>query len=542
MPSSEQPSKAALQAPSPGAATVFDQVGEHLGAVTLDDAPPRLESNRAQARADTEQHFRSIFDQAAVGVAQVALDGRWIDVNPQLCAIFGYSREELLATTFQAITHPDDLNTDLDHVRRVLAGEIATYAMEKRYRRKDGTFIWASLTVSLVRDAERGGKPLYFIKVVKDIDARKRAEATAAKAAAFLRAAIDALPASTAVVNKAGEIVIVNRQWREFATENGGSSCTVSEGANYLDICESATIDWADGRTMADSLRSVLEGGPDPAPLEYACHSPAQQRWFQALIHGFTHGVDRFAVITHQDVTAVRVSASLEAAHRERETVAIIAAGVAHEFNSLLLAASIYIHQHASQGSGPGGAPVAKAIEMVQQAQRLAASLLNLYTESEAGGAEPMSLYPWLPETVVRLAAALPPGIHVATEVEFDLPEAMGHALGLEQVTRNLLINAANALGDRGEIRVSAKSATVDGRPVVEIRVSDDGPGIPESQRSQVFEPGFSTMPRSHRSGLGLTIAARLLEQFGGSIAYETNSPSGSTFVVRLCAHTGEHS
>ncbi len=123
---------------------------------------------------ETEERFRATFEQAAVGIAQVAPDGRWLLVNQRLCEIVGYTQAELLARTFQDITHPDDLAADLDLVRQVLAGEIDTYSMEKRYIRKDGSIVWVNLTVALVREAT--GEPKYFISVVEDITKRKRAE------------------------------------------------------------------------------------------------------------------------------------------------------------------------------------------------------------------------------------------------------------------------------------------------------------------------------------------------------------------------------
>ena len=104
-------------------------------------------------RAALEELNRATFEQAAVGIAHVGIDGRWLRVNDKLCAIVGYPREELLQLTFQDITHPDDLEADLDYVRQVLSGEIKTYSMEKRYFRKDGSLVWVNLTVSLVRTA-----------------------------------------------------------------------------------------------------------------------------------------------------------------------------------------------------------------------------------------------------------------------------------------------------------------------------------------------------------------------------------------------------
>lgn len=123
---------------------------------------------------ESEERFRATFEHAAVGAAQVGIDGRWLRVNRRLCEIVGYSEDELRARTFQEITHPDDLEEDLELTRKMLAGELQTYTLEKRYIRKDGSGVWVNLTVSLVRDAS--GEPGYFIAVVEDISERKKAE------------------------------------------------------------------------------------------------------------------------------------------------------------------------------------------------------------------------------------------------------------------------------------------------------------------------------------------------------------------------------
>ncbi len=140
--------------------------------VVLTDISERRKAESAQR--DSEQRYRAIFEQAAVGFARLSTDGCWLDVNQRLCEIVGYSREELLTKTFQDITFPDDLVPDLEYVRQLLSGEIKTYALEKRYRRKDGVIVWVNLTVSLVR--ELNGAPGYFISVVEDISQRKRAQ------------------------------------------------------------------------------------------------------------------------------------------------------------------------------------------------------------------------------------------------------------------------------------------------------------------------------------------------------------------------------
>ncbi|AKJ03672.1 PAS domain S-box-containing protein [Archangium gephyra] len=124
--------------------------------------------------AELLRHFQATFEQAAVGLAHVGTNGRWLRVNSRLCDMVGYPYQELMELTFQDITHPDDLAADLQQLQQVLAGEISTYAMEKRYFRKSGETIWVNLTVSLVRKPE--GAPDYFIAVIEDITRRHRAE------------------------------------------------------------------------------------------------------------------------------------------------------------------------------------------------------------------------------------------------------------------------------------------------------------------------------------------------------------------------------
>ncbi|HET7142878.1 MAG TPA: PAS domain S-box protein, partial [Anaerolineales bacterium] len=129
------------------------------------------------ALLESEERFKGAFQYSAIGMALVSLEGNWLRVNSKLCSIVGYSEVELLTKTFQDITHPNDLNTDLNYVKQVLAGEINSYTMEKRYLQKDGGIVWVILAVALARD--KAGTPLYFISQIEDITERKRVEALA---------------------------------------------------------------------------------------------------------------------------------------------------------------------------------------------------------------------------------------------------------------------------------------------------------------------------------------------------------------------------
>ena len=127
-----------------------------------------------EALRESEERFRGAFDAAAVGMGMVSPDGQWLRVNPALSEILGYSEAELLGLTFQEITHPDDLKSDLRQLRRLLDGKIDAYRLEKRYIHQQGHLVWALLSVSLVRGAR--GEPLYFVGLVEDITRRRRAE------------------------------------------------------------------------------------------------------------------------------------------------------------------------------------------------------------------------------------------------------------------------------------------------------------------------------------------------------------------------------
>jgi len=137
-------------------------------------------THRAEAALqESEARFRSAFDAAPIAMSLTSLpEGRWLQVNRSLCELTGYSADELLEMTFADITHPDDLEPDLALTRRLVAGELTSYTLEKRYVRKDGTIVWVLLYVSLVRGED--GHALYGVGHVQDITARKRRELAAA--------------------------------------------------------------------------------------------------------------------------------------------------------------------------------------------------------------------------------------------------------------------------------------------------------------------------------------------------------------------------
>ncbi len=140
----------------------------------------------------SEASFRSTFENAAVGIAHIGLDGLWLRVNQRLSTIVGYSAEELLQLTFQELTHPEDLANDLQGLQSLIDRTTDRYQAEKRYIHKDGSIIWIHLTATLQYDAE--DQPQYFISVIEDICARKAAEARLrllARASTILAASLE---------------------------------------------------------------------------------------------------------------------------------------------------------------------------------------------------------------------------------------------------------------------------------------------------------------------------------------------------------------
>ncbi len=264
---------------------------------TLDE----LRSNEVRL-LESEERFRATFEQAAVGMAHVGVDGRWLRVNQKLCDIVGYPREELLGLRFQDITHPEDLETDLGYLRRLLIGEIGTYSMEKRYFRKDGSIVWINLTVSLVR--EDSGEPAYFITVIEDISQRKLAEEALRMSERRFRTVIEQSPLSIQILSPDGRTLRVNRAFEEL----WGVTLEDIEGYNMLE--DQQLVD----KGIMPYIRQGFAG--EPAAIPAIAYDPEQtipglssheepKRWVRAFIYPVTDeaGNVREVVLVHEDVT-----------------------------------------------------------------------------------------------------------------------------------------------------------------------------------------------------------------------------------------------
>jgi two-component system sensor histidine kinase/response regulator len=215
----------------------------------------RSDEKKAQeALRESEEQFASAFGYAPIGMALVSPTGQWLKVNRAICEILGYSEPELLEGSFQDITHPGDLEEDMEYVRQMLAGGRASYQMEKRYLHKSGCTVWAHLSVSLVRDTE--GHPLNFISQVQDITERRH---TAAERDRFFNLSLDLLSVS----GLDGYFRQVNPAWTR----------TLGWSEAELLACPIFDLLHPDDLEITQKARDALASGHPPIELEnrYRC-------------------------------------------------------------------------------------------------------------------------------------------------------------------------------------------------------------------------------------------------------------------------------
>lgn len=181
--------------------------GARIGYVGMAIDITEILQARAEARMVAEK-FAGAFTSAALGMALVSLEGRWLDVNDALCRILGYAREELLQVDFQRLTHPDDLQADLALVQDLLAGRCSHYHLEKRFLDRNGRVIWTRLSVSLVRN-ERG-EPVHFVSQIQDISAQRSSEQRLFESEQRSRITLDAVADLVLSVSLEGRIEYAN--------------------------------------------------------------------------------------------------------------------------------------------------------------------------------------------------------------------------------------------------------------------------------------------------------------------------------------------
>ncbi|WP_353085950.1 PAS domain S-box protein [Stenotrophomonas sp.] len=213
----------------------LDGAGGLIGYVGMAvDLTPLLEV-REQAHVAAKK-FAGAFSSAALGMALVSLEGRWLDVNDALCGILGYTRAELLQIDFQTLTHADDLNTDLTLLGDLLAGRRDHYHMEKRYLGKAGNLVWGRLSVSLVRS--ESGEPLHFVSQIQDVTVQHQSSQQLRESEQRTRVTLDAVADMVLTLDLHGGIQYANAAATRALAGEGAESLA---GSQLQDVMELTT-------------------------------------------------------------------------------------------------------------------------------------------------------------------------------------------------------------------------------------------------------------------------------------------------------------
>jgi diguanylate cyclase (GGDEF)-like protein/PAS domain S-box-containing protein len=266
--------------------------GERLFTGVIRDITERKRTEDALREA--RDRFRSLFDHAPIGVAMVTLEGRYVQVNRSLCEILGYCEEELQSLTWQELTHPDDLAASSAYARRIVEGEFPRYHLEKRFLHADGHTVWASLSVSLVRDSE--GEPLYFVSQIQDVTERKKVEKVIIESEERFRSLVQYSSDIITILDAEGTVQYVSPAVERIT----GYKPEERIGTNAFD-----TVHPDDGDRALDTFAEVLKRPGLHPPLEFRVpHKDGSWRYLEHVVNNLLDDpAVRGVVINSRDVT-----------------------------------------------------------------------------------------------------------------------------------------------------------------------------------------------------------------------------------------------
>lgn len=505
----------------------------------------RTDTVRAtQALRLSNEQFASAFRYGAIGMALVGLDGYWLRVNPALARMLGYEEEELLRMTFQQITHPDDLQRDMANVRRLLAGEVEAFTMEKRYFHKSGATVWVSLSVSLAHDDKE--KPLYFISQVKDITETRRDKDELMRRNALLEANLNASVDGILVVDSGGRKLTHNRAFTELWKIPAEIAADPDDRRQLL---------WMAGqvRKKEEFLSRVAALYADPlqrAREEIGLNDGTILDRYTAPVvgeDGTCFGrIWVFRNITEERKKLREIEEATERARAADRTKSEFLAVMSHELRTPLhgiegyadlilntpdLPAEIYEHARVIHACGEG---LLRILQDILDFSQIEADKLGLKCETFS-----MSELAWGVVALLEPRAAskgLRMEVHIGTGVPATVRGDPGR---IRQVLLNLIGNAVK-FTERGTVTLHVSGSWNEGEAEADIRfeVVDSGPGISPELQEHIFLPftqADATVSRRHGgTGLGLSIANRLVERMGGKLTVTSRPGLGSTFGFTL--------
>ncbi|MFT4037345.1 MAG: PAS domain S-box protein [Thermomicrobiales bacterium] len=494
----------------------------------------------SRALRESEARFRSAFDASAIGMALVALDGSFLQVNPALCAMFGYDAPELLAASLAEVTHEDDRDADFEDRARLMAGEIATYQIEQLFVRKQGEIICVRLTVSMVRD----GSP-YFVVQMQDITPFKAAGSALREAEARYRTLVEQTPA-TVYVDEAHLLGLCLYVSPRIETLVG---CTPEEWVQAPDawgayvhpddlerVQETLSRSNQTGEAYYAEYRFISPGGGvvwvhDEASLVF--NEDGSRHCWQGVM------VD----ITDRKLAEEELRRAKEAAEEASRLKSTFLSTATHELRTPLTIITGYVELLSKSAHTHLSAEEQEYVEIVQTSAKTLTTLIDdlLDLARIEAGRMHLTLRPIaVTEALDRVrrmvgVQAAAQGLDLIFTAEPDLPPVAADLTRLMQILINLVGNAIK-FTEQGHV-VCAARADGDG---VEISVIDTGIGISDEAMAQIFDEfhqGESGMTRRYGgAGLGLAIARRLVAMHSGRISAESTPGVGSTFRIWLPA------
>ena len=499
-----------------------------------------------QALQESEARFRQAFDFAGIGMALLSPDGRWLRTNRALREMLGYGEEAFLRTGFRELTHPEDLPDNLAQVRRLMAGEIPFMQVEKRYRHRDGHYVWARLNVSVVRSAD--GKPLCTVAQIEDISRRKQAEEDQKLALSLLQATLESTADAILVVDREGRV----SSWNERFLELWGMPKALAAAGDDARLLDFAAGQLAPPEGFLDKVRSLYaQPEADSFDTLYFKDGRVVERYSQAQrldgkvvgrVWSFREVTDRVRAEAERGrlLDAERKArAETEAANKAKDDFLAI---VSHELRTPLTAIQGWAWLLRSGKLPPEEGPKAFDVILrnVQVQRQIVEDLIDV--SSLARGrfhlrCEPLELGAVVHaacDSLAQLARDRRIGLIRRTPGPVGV---MGDPGRLQQVIWNLLHNAVRFSPEGGEVAVTLRR---EGDQAA-LEVVDRGQGIEPEFLGHLFEPfrqAEDPLIREHGGlGLGLAIAKRIVELHGGSVAAASEGRGrGAVFTVRLPA------
>ena len=492
----------------------------------------------AAALRESDERFRVIFEQAAVGMAEVeAPSGRYLRVNDRFCQIVGRSREELVARTWQDITHPADLASDLVSFDELIADH-RPYTRQKRYLRQDGTPVWVELTVTPMW--AQGAAPTTFASVVQDVTARKEAELALAESEQRFRALIEKSTDMILVLDAGGRF----RFFSPSATEVLGLTAEEALGQAAEEMVHPE--DWPHLSEILERLRR--QPGDAVREVVRLRHRDGTWRGIEVTARNLLQDpAVRGVVLNGRDVTGQKLLEEQLRQAQKLESIGRLAGGVAHDLNNILTVILSCTEELLADGAQKAEARREDA-EQIRSAATRASDLtrqLLAFARKQVIAPVPLDLNALVRGMEKLLRRVLGEDVELAVRLSSDLWHVRCDPGQLEQVILNLAVNARDAMPHGGRLTMESHNALseaaetaelcdVQPGPWVRLVFRDSGTGMSEEVKAHLFEPFFSTKEPGRGTGLGLATVHGIVGQAGGHHHVASQLGEGSTFTVCL--------